>query len=427
MSKLILIISLLCISFLNAQEQAWVQMSSLPPWAEERHHPITFSIEGTGYLLGGANATSTVMMKDFYRYNPKFDNWTQLEDYPGPGRGFGYGVVVDGKAYVGTGIIQDEAGNQAFGNDLWEFDPKTGEWTQLASLPQIEGRYHPAFVGVNGKIFVAAGAGIDNVTEQSSNLNDAWEYDIAKDEWRELPNMPGPERHHPYYFGIGTDFYVGCGHGSATQQSEITGQPVSIYNDFYKWDSENESWEVLNNFPGERRVAGTQFSYGGKGYFLSGEGEDHELLDEGEFWEYDPAFDEWTQLESHPGNSRWAPGNFVIDNKLYFTSGRSSYRSQAPKYEKDLWMYELPLISSVEEKEDVIVEIFPNPATKKINVKGNFKANFNIEIFNMKGVKVSEHSQVKEIDVNDLNSGMYFLKIITGEQEINKRFIKIGN
>ena len=68
-------------------------------------------------------------------------------------------------------------------------------------------------------------------------------------------------------------------------------------------------------------MAGTQFTNNGKGYVLHGEGEDHDLMDDGEFWEYDPSTDSWQQLTSVPGGSRWAPGTFVVDNTVYTVAG----------------------------------------------------------------------------------------------------------
>ena len=84
--------------------------------------------------------------------------------------------------------------------------------------------------------------------------------------------------------------------------------------------------DTLNNFPSEGRVAGTQFSFAGKGY-IYGDGDDHGPLDSGEIWEYDPDFDNWTQLTSHPGGARWAPGSFVIDCDVYLhlVRGRNRY------------------------------------------------------------------------------------------------------
>lgn len=425
MHKILLTTLLFTISLI-AQEQAWVQMASLPPWASERHHPVTFTLDGKGYLLGGANPTSTEMFKDLYVYNATLDDWTQLDDYPGPPRGFGYGVALDGKAYVGMGIIEED-GQNILGNDLWEFDPETEEWTELTPMPEGARRYHPAFIGIDGKIFVGCGAGqnIDNDGEQTSFLKDWWEYNIENDEWRRLPDLPGFARHHPFYFGIGKDAYVVAGHGNDQVISSYTGEQAIGYNDVYKWNTETEQWTQLADMPAEGRIAGTQFSYGGKGYVLSGEGEDHELLDEGEFWEFDPATEEWTQLESHAGNSRWAPGNFIIGNKLFFTSGRSSFRSQAPKYEKDLWMYELPIIASVEEKEEISFELYPNPASEFLNIKGNL-ANFSVEIINTNGNSVLKVQNQKNIKISDLADGLYLLKITSGNEEITKNFVKMS-
>ena len=53
----------------------------------------------------------------------------------------------------------------------------------------------------------------------------------------------------------------------------------------------------------------------------------HGPLDNGELWEYTPQTDSWVQLESHPGNARWAPGCFIINCDLYFTSGYDDRKS----------------------------------------------------------------------------------------------------
>ncbi|MDC1067606.1 kelch repeat-containing protein [Candidatus Kapabacteria bacterium] len=411
-------------TLLFSQEEEWIEMESLPASASVRHHPITFSLNGYGYLLGGSTPDGS-MLADFYKYDPVTNEWTSLGNYPGPGRGFGYGVSYNGKAYVGMGIIQEGA-QQGYGNDLWEFDPTTEQWTQLAPLDPLKGRYHPAFIAANGKIFTGAGAGLLNATTPS-NLNDWWEYDIETNVWRELPNIPGPQRHHPFYFGIGNDAYVVCGHGSDFVTSSSTGNNVQIYNDVYKWDSETEQWETLNDFPGEGRVAGTQFSYNGKGYLLSGEGEDHQLLEEGEMWEFDPEFNEWTKLGAHAGNSRWAPGNFIIENQLYLTSGRSNFRGQADVYEKDLWMYELPeLINSIENEDQLAIELYPNPSSDFISLKG-LNSNTDIEILNPNGKVVFSGKYKNQINIKEFADGVYIINANINNKTISKSFVKTSN
>merc|ERR1712176_362474 len=115
----------------------------------------------------------------------------------------------------------------------------------------------------------------------------------------------------------------------------------------------------------EARVAGTEFSIilplvgadengndnennstlrGSIGFVLSGDGDDHGPMREGEFHAFYPSpFDNeitWRQLPSHPGPSRWAPGSFVIRGtaRAYFTSG---YDRTTGLLHSDVWMIDL--------------------------------------------------------------------------------------
>ncbi|MCA9758087.1 MAG: T9SS type A sorting domain-containing protein [Candidatus Eisenbacteria bacterium] len=311
--------------------QDWTAAADMP--GSGRHHPVNFTLDGYGYVVTGSSGGNTA---DFFRYDPNVNQWEVLPDFPGPARSYSYGGAYDGKGYLACGL------GSAYFNDLWEYDPDTGNWTQLASLPGV-GRTHPAFVITDdGKIFIGMGGA------SSGNLRDWWEYDIATDQWVQRDNLPGPNRHHPYYFNIGDTPYVGFGHGAA------------IFNDFYKFDRGTNTWVQMADFPGEGRVAGTQFSYGGKGYILSGEGEDHQQLDTGEFWEYEASTDTWTALPAHPGSGRWAPGNFVIGDTVYFMGGLSTTR-----LEFDMWTYQFTDPAGVGEwsPSSIAFRVAPNPVT----------------------------------------------------------------
>jgi hypothetical protein len=158
--------------------------------------------------------------------------------------------------------------------------------------------------------------------------------------WQQKIDLPGNDRHHPFYFGIGNYAYVGFGHGSVIGPGSNPNSNSNIYNDFYRYDPSNDSWLQLSDFPSESRVAGTQFSYNGKGYILSGDGDNHGPLDSGEFWEYETSNDSWLQLNSHPGDAIWAPGNFVIDCNVYFLLGQNN--NTAPStYVGNIYQYKL--------------------------------------------------------------------------------------
>ena len=374
--------------------QIWEVAAALP--ADGRHHPVTFSIDGIGYLVTGNSRPN-----DFYRYDPIADEWQQLTDFPGEARGYSYGVTYNGKGYLGFG----RANGKNY-NDLWEYDPETEEWTELDTLPGV-GRAHPALIAGSGKIWVGLGSG------PNGNLNDWWEYDIAGNEWTQQPDFPSFERHHPYYFEIDGMPYVGFGHGA------------DIYSDFYQFDFENDEWITLNAFPEQGRVAGTQFSYNGKGYILSGQGEDHGDLPEGEFWEYDPLEDSWKELVPHPDGGRWAPGSFVLNGEVFLLCGNQQGNGNL----NDMWRAEIPE-KSVGIKEVAHTSewyVVPNPASDMIflQTENDLSVSAELTVFTLSG-KVMFFGPLtpdQPIDTRHLPVGMYICQIKNNDVIENIQFV----
>lgn len=277
--------------------QGWTEVAPLPD-GFVTNHSYGFALDGKGYLVAGESTDG--YSDKMYEYDPATDAWTAMADFPGPARGYTIGDDWDGQAWMGFGL-----GNSGYLNDLWVYDPATGEWTEKASCP-CTARTHPAFIAEAGKVYVGLGG------SANGDLGDWWEYDIATDTWSQKPDFPGSDRHHPYQFGIDGDIYVGFGHNGP-----------NIYNEMYRYEPATEQWTEVASLPAEGRVAGTQFSHAGKGYALSGDGDDHSSMDEGEFWQYDPSADAWYQWPSHPGMSRWAPASFVLNDEVYLVNGMS--------------------------------------------------------------------------------------------------------
>ena len=144
--------------------QVWYEVNGYD--AIGRHHPITVANDNYGYMIAGQDATFSNNLDDVYRYDIALDQWTQLNPFPGGGRGYGYGVYDENDAYLGFG-----SNSNGFPTDWWHFDMNDEQWTQLASFPGA-GRNHPAMILANNKIFVGLGS------NSSGNLNDWWEYDI---------------------------------------------------------------------------------------------------------------------------------------------------------------------------------------------------------------------------------------------------------
>ena len=98
--KVFALVSLIVLLQVDVIAQVWEPVQSLPAAAPARHHPTTFSIDGKGYLVAGAEA-NTVALGDCYEYDPNSDSWTQKNDFPGLARGFAYSVSSDTKGYLG--------------------------------------------------------------------------------------------------------------------------------------------------------------------------------------------------------------------------------------------------------------------------------------------------------------------------------------
>lgn len=359
--------------------QSWVQMGSTPI---AKHHPISFSLNGKGYAITGSLAGG-VLTKSGSEYDPATDTWTALPDFPGDARSFGIGAVTNGFAYLGFG-----ASSSQLLNDFWRYDGSTGTWLQLADCG-CSGRRHPAMIAIGNKIYVGLG------DDALGDRDDWWMYDITTNTWVQIADLPGQERHHPYMFEAGGSVYAGLGHSGNV-----------IYQDWYKLDTASNTWTAMNPFPGEARVAGTQFSLNGLGYVLSGDGDNHNYMATGEMWSYDPSNDTWLQLTPHPGESRWAPGSFVIDQEVYFFGGLNRL---ADLYPTDVWKYSFASFAETNESFSSNISIYPNPANDFISWTNDEKYT-TVRIYNSLGQLVlNSPSTANKINTTELNEGFYLM------------------
>jgi N-acetylneuraminic acid mutarotase len=388
----------LCMYF-QVQAQDWVQVTSLPNAFNETHHSFAFSFDDMGYIVAGNSDSG--MRDDFYQYDPVNDSWTELTPFPGAARGFAIGDTWDGKAYFGFGYD-----GTSLLNDLWVFDSSNMSWTELASCP-CAARTHPAMIAHNGKVFVGLGGGGGSL----GNLKDWWEYDIASNTWSQKDDLPSLRRHHPYQFGIGDYVYTGFGHGNG------------IFNDWFRYDIAGETWTQVATLPAEGRVAGTQFSYDGLGYVLSGDGDDHGSMNTGEFWAYDPVTDTWDELPSHPEGSRWAPASFIINGEVYIINGTSF-----SQYVTQIYKFDLNPVLSTHELTNSSIRIYPNPAIDIINIDLPKNLNYQANLHDLNGRLISSMTNKSAIDIQNVPQGTYLIEIkdLDSGQKVIEKIIK-GN
>jgi len=82
------------------------------------------------------------------------------------------------------------------------------------------------------------------------------------------------------------------------------------------------------------------------------------------------------------------------------------------------------LLNSSSQVQDLAFSIYPNPATSMLNVTLNAEIK-SVSIYNTLGQMVQEDlSANKSIDVSDLQTGIYFLKIVSDKGVASTKFIK---
>jgi N-acetylneuraminic acid mutarotase len=141
--------------------------------------------------------------------------------------------------------------------------------------------------------------------------------------WTKITPFKGRPRSGAICFTIGSKAYVGLGYDG----DEYVG-------DFYVYDLALGYWETKTSFPGTFRERAVSFAIDGKGYVGLGYNREEDKEELGDFWEYDPTSDEWTQLSSFGGTARYNSVAFAIGSKAFVGTGYDG-----DKHNGDFWEY----------------------------------------------------------------------------------------
>jgi N-acetylneuraminic acid mutarotase len=258
------------------------------------------------------------------------NSWTKKMNFGGLKRERAVSFAIGSYGYVGTG---EDTVNMTH-NDLWQYDPALDVWTQMANLPGPCRRNAVGFsIGSKGYI----GTGIDSSESFAGiKLYDFWEYDPSGNSWTAKANYPGGGGFGVYYagaFSTDTKGYITCGKVGSNWYAF----------DLWEYDPAFDTWTQKANFPGGVRYALSALTIDGKGYV--GLGIDNDLYRR-DWWEYDPSTDIWTVKTQLPGTERGAASTFTIVSKGFVVFGADG------GYKDELWEY--------------------SPYTDSWNIKSNF-------------------------------------------------------
>jgi N-acetylneuraminic acid mutarotase len=189
-------------------------------------------------------------------------------------------VAHDGKLYrIGGFTAKNPPGED---HDLWSqndfasFDPATGQWTDLPSLPEPRSSHDAAVIG--DIVYVVGGwsmQGPDNTTWHTT----AWNCDLSAEtkEWTPLPQPPFQRRALSLAAHNGKLYCLG-----GMQEEGGPTRAVAVY------DPESKTWRDGPKLLGEKPINGfgsSSFAVRGKLYVSTLDGSLQKLSDDGQSWE----------------------------------------------------------------------------------------------------------------------------------------------
>lgn len=165
------------------------EIASFP--GEGREFPISFTINGKGYIGLGISVDTKMLLVDFWQYDPTLDSWMQLMDFTGETRypfspfgGYPCVFATSGYGYVGLGVDA----NREFVSSIMKYDPVLNSWMPIAAYP--EGGVHDLMSGSVGNMgIVGLGDNEINPGSSSGNFDTFWGYEEANDNWDPLPEL----------------------------------------------------------------------------------------------------------------------------------------------------------------------------------------------------------------------------------------------
>lgn len=277
---------------------SWSKTKSIPT-VYLRNKVASFVIGDTIYYAGGEYFDAFCTDKpcyvfDFLKFDTKTQSWLPGDSDTIPTRSGAVAFSLNGKGYIGAG--ETEIGNHIVSlNDFWEYNPKTGKWRKVASLPlrqtpsdsvtHIKGRAEAAAFSIDNFAYVGAGR------LGFLPLNDFWRFRapahvLDTGTWEQIPYFRGLGRSGAVSFQIKSKGYVGLGfnltHGNLK--------------DLWEYDPVQNEWFARTSFPAGRRRDAVGFAIGTYGYAGTGfsrsieTGTDLEVnyVIHGDLWRYEP-------------------------------------------------------------------------------------------------------------------------------------------
>jgi N-acetylneuraminic acid mutarotase len=297
----------------------WVQGAPFPEPSEEL---LGATAGGRLYVFAGL-APGWKPKAMVVEYDPTTNAWTKKR----PMQLASHHVALaslNNKIYAFGGFAYPGSGPPGWTpvNNAFEYDPAADEWKELAPMPTKRGAASAGVV--NGKIYVTGGVNsLPGVTENGVHPTRAQnvvatveEYDPATNSWKTLRPMLVARNHHLAVGAGGKIYVIGGRIGSGFISSGSNNiDLVEMY------DPASDMWTPRTRMPTARSAIAGGLYNNAHILVAGGEGQDARFLAAFKAVEaYDTALNQWQILPSMP-HPRHGLAAGLIGNRFYAVSG----------------------------------------------------------------------------------------------------------
>jgi hypothetical protein len=273
-----------------------------------RDHSLTADAQrGRLYLFGGRAGGRS--LGDLWEFDPLSGTWLELaSDGPTPDPRFGHNAIYDpagGQLIVALG----QAGAEFF-QDVWVFRPETGAWTRIGELsperPAPRYGSAAAFDPAGRRLLVSHGF------TDHGRFDDTWAFDITAERWTRVTTVDSLPIKRCLARGA---FDSTTGRlllfGGQTDTSPFLG-------DLWSLDIAGGKWTELSaeGMPSARHLYGAATSTDGVWHLVGG---NTPAGPSGEYWIYEPGLNTWTFGEPPP--ARMSHDAAILGDTLYIFGG----------------------------------------------------------------------------------------------------------
>lgn len=302
----------------GAYAQKWVKLAPFPEPSEE----VWGASAGGKLYVFGAIAPGWKPKSLVYEYDPDSDAWTKKKNMP-LGMHHVAAVELNGKIYMFGGFKYPDSGKPGWQpiDNAWEYDPAKDAWRALAPMPSKRGSANAVVHG--GKIYVIGGATMHPGSKETFihparphravGTNEV--YDPATNMWEKRSPMPTARNHAAAGMANNRIYVIGGRIGAGFITS---GHSVRLVEEY---DPGTDQWGVLKAALPTARSAVAFATYRGKIYVAGGEDQDSRQLSAFRAVEaFDPVTNTWTILPSMQFPRHGLAGAFV-GNRFHLVSG----------------------------------------------------------------------------------------------------------